>query len=256
MELPNSDTILYGYAIFLRAGAFLFLLPLVGRPVPVMVRTAASLYLAVLMVALVEPDPNVLMPQDLFDLALLSIRELLIGALMGFAFLLLFHTIHFAGKLIMMEVGLMQSALFNPLTRQQDSLIGTGLTMLVIVMIFTLDVHHSIIYAFMRSLEIMPGGSPIGGASVMDRLVADSGRIFVIGVQMSAPFIAVNYIVTLAFAVLGRAIPTMNVMMLSFGVRIGMGFIALIITIFVLVQILVGMIYDSPERTLQLLPFS
>lgn len=256
MQIPDSETIIYGYAIFLRAGAFLFLLPLVGRPVPVMVRTAASLYLAVLTVSLIEPDPNVSMPDDFLELALLSIRELLIGALMGFAFMLLFHLIHFAGKLIMMEVGLMQSALFNPLTRQQDSLMGTGLTMLAIVLIFTLDVHHYLIYAFMRSMEIMPVGRAMGGAMVMDRLVADSGKIFTVGVQMAAPLIAVNYIVTLSFAVLGRAIPTMNVMMLSFGVRIGLGFIALIITLFVLVQILIGMIYDSPERILQLLPFS
>lgn len=256
MQIPDTETILYGYAIFLRAGAFLFLLPLVGRPVPVMVRTAASLYLAFLMLPLVPLDPSVSMPSGFVDLALLSLRELLIGALMGFGFQLLFHLIHFAGQFISMEIGLMQSNLFNPLTRQQDTVLSTGLTMLAIVLIFTLDVHHTLIFAFKRSLEIMPGGVALGGSMVIDRLVADSGKIFIVGVQMAAPLIAVNYIVTLSFAVLGRAIPTMNVMMLSFGVRIGLGFIALIIVLVVIIQILIGIIYDSPERMLQLLPFS
>lgn len=255
MELPSVETIVHGYAIFLRAGAFLLLLPLVGRPVPVVVRTAASLYFAFLMVPLTEADPAVLMPGDFIDLALLSIRELLIGALMGFAVQLLFHLCHFAGQLISMEVGLMQSNLFNPLTRQQATVMATGLTMLTIVLIFTLDVHYSIIFAFSRSLEIMPAGSPIGGAAVVDQLVADVGKIFIVGVQMSAPLIAVNYIVTLSFAVLGRAIPNMNVMLVSFGVRIAMGLVVLVLVFVVIVQILVGMIHDSPERMLQLLPF-
>lgn len=255
MELPALETIVHGYAIFLRAGAFLFLLPLVGKPVPVMVRSAASVYLAFLMVPLTEANAAVLLPGGILDLVLLSVRELLIGALMGFAVQLLFHLCHFAGQLISMEVGLMQSNLFNPLTNQQATVMATGLTMLVIVLIFTLEVHYSLIYAFNRSLEIMPAGSPLGGGGVIDPLVADVGKIFILGVQMSAPLIAVNYIVTLSFAVLGRAIPTMNVMMLSFGVRIAVGLIVLVLVFLLLVQILVGMIHDSPERMLQLLPY-
>jgi flagellar biosynthetic protein FliR len=255
MSLPDPEMILHGYAIFLRAGAFLFLLPLVGKPVPVMVRVAASLYLAFLMLPLVEPAPALLLPGDFLDLALMSMRELLIGALMGFGVQLLFHTVHFAGQLMSMEIGLMQSNLFNPMTGQQDTVISTAFTMLVIVLIFMLDIHHSLILAFKRSLEIMPGGSALGSAMVVNRLIADAGKVFIIGVQMSAPLIAINYIVTLSFAVLGRAIPNMNVMMVSFGVRIGMGLIVLILVLVVVVQILIGMIYDSPERMLQLLPF-
>ena len=255
MIFPDPEVIIHGYAIFLRAGAFLFLLPLIGKPVPVMVRSAASLYLAFLMVPLVEADPSVLLPGGMLDLVLLSIRELLIGAIMGFAVQLLFHLCHFAGQVISMEVGLMQSNLFNPLTRQQDTVMSTAFTMLVIVLIFTLNVHHSLIFAFKRSLEIMPGGSPIGGAMAVEYLVSDVGKIFILGVQMAAPLIAINYIVTLSFAVLGRAVPNMNVLMVSFGVRLGMGFIVLILVLVLIVQILIGTIYDSPERMLQLLPF-
>lgn len=245
-----------GYAIFLRAGAFIFLMPIFSRPVPIMVRTAASLFTAILLVSIIEPQPGLFAPDHILELLLLSIKELLIGALMGFAVQLVFYLCHFAGQFISMEIGLMQSNLFNPLTKASDTVLSTGMTMLVVVLIFSLDIHHMIIYAFIRSFEILPVGSAIGSTLINDRLVWGVGKIFILGVQMAAPLIAVNYIVTLSFAILGRAVPNMNVLILSFGVRIGVGFIVLVMVFVVIMQILIGMIYDSPERMLQFLPFS
>ena len=71
---------------------------------------------------------------------------------------------------------------------------------------------------------------------------------------MAAPIIAVNYIVTLAFAILGRAVPTMNVLILSFGVRIFAGISVLILVFVVMAQLLLSAIYETPERMLQFLP--
>jgi flagellar biosynthetic protein FliR len=115
--------------------------------------------------------------------------------------------------------------------------------------------HHLLLFAFKRSLELMPIGQVITKTTVVETLVVDSGKIFMIALQMAAPLIAVNYIVTLSFAILGRAVPGMNILILSFGVRIFAGFSALILVFVLIVQFLIGMIHDSPERMLQFLPF-
>ena len=149
----------------------------------------------------------------------------------------------------------MQSNLFNPLTRQQETVLSTGLTMLVVVLIFVTQTHHLLLFAFKRSLELMPIGQVITKTTVVETLVVDSGKIFMIALQMAAPLIAVNYIVTLSFAILGRTVLGMNILILSFGVRIFAGFSALILVFVLIVQFLIGMIHDSPERMLQFLPF-
>lgn len=255
MNLFDPEVILNGYGIFLRAGAFLFLLPIFNSPVPVSVRVASSLMFAVLMVPVVEPVVFEGQINGILDLLLVALQEILVGALMGFSVQLVFHLCHFAGQLISMEIGLMQSNLFNPLTKQQDTVLSTGMTMLVVVLIFAMNVHHLLIFSFVRSLEVMPIAAPLQRTVASENLVMEVGKIFILGVQMAAPLIAVNYIVTLSFAVLGRAVPNMNVLLLSFGLRIAMGFTVLIMVFLVIAQILIGMINDSPERMLQILPF-
>lgn len=251
----DPEMLLLGFGIFLRAGALFYLLPFMNRPVPVTVRAALALLVAVLLAPLVEAGAGLHGQLGLWPMVILGIREIFIGFLMGYAVQVIFYVCQVAGRLLSMEIGLMQSNLFNPLMGQQETVLGTGMTMMSIVLIFTLDIHHQILFAFARSLELMPVGFGSLSAGSGELVVRSVGNIFLLAVQMSAPLIAVNYIVTLGFAILGRAVPTVNVLILSFGVRIGVGFAVLILVFVVVAQFLLGLIQGTPERMLQFLPF-
>lgn len=251
----DPSLLVLGFGIFLRAGAFLFLLPMFGRPVPLQVRAGLALLVAVLLVPVAEAGPGLSASMSFLPLALLAVRELFIGFVMGYAVQVVFYTCQVAGRLISMEMGLLQSNLFNPLLRQQETVLGTGLTMMTIVLIFVLNIHHEVLLAFARSLQLLPVGLEAPGGAGAETVVRTVGKIFLLAVQMAAPLIAVNFIVTLAFAILGRAVPTVNVLILSFGVRILVGFAVLILVLVVVAQFLLGEIQATPERMLQFLPF-
>ena len=83
MMLFEPIELYHGYGIFLRAGAFFFLMPFLSSPAPIMVRTAASLFMAFTFMAITEPSPNLAIPTHLVDMVI-SRCEGLIGALLDF----------------------------------------------------------------------------------------------------------------------------------------------------------------------------
>jgi flagellar biosynthetic protein FliR len=89
----------------------------------------------------------------------------------------------------------------------------------------TLDLHHWMLMGFERTYLVLPiGGAHLNGA-LFEAVVAQTARIFMVALQISAPMIAASFVVTMIFAVLSRAVPQMNVFAESFGFRIAAGLI-------------------------------
>ena len=81
--------------------------------------------------------------------------------------------------------------------------------------------------AFLRSFEIAPVGVLALHRSVAEVFVSATGNIFLLALQMAAPLLAVNFVVTFAFVILGKAAPSINVFSESFSVRVLTGIILL-----------------------------
>jgi len=92
-----------------------------------------------------------------------------------------------------------------------------------VMFIFSLDIHFELLAGFQQSYEALP----IGGGSLSDKLfdyvTMLCARTFVVAVRIAAPVIAVGIVINLLMMVLARAVPTMNVFVESFSVRILVG---------------------------------
>jgi flagellar biosynthetic protein FliR len=106
------------------------------------------------------------------------------------------------------------------------------------------------IAAFQRSYEL----APMGGAQLSEGLllfvVSRSTLAFSIALQISAPVMAVSFLVTLVFALLSRAVPQMNVFAESFPVRSIMGLITFGVTFGFVGQHLANYLRRLPEDML------
>jgi flagellar biosynthetic protein FliR len=184
---------------------------------PIQMRLALGGLGAYLVAPSVAP-PSVL-PLTLWGLLGLMLVEVGIGLLLGFITRLVFYALDFAGNVIAAEMGLMFSPDMDPFSESHSFAPGMMLYFLAAMLMLSLDLHHWLLVGFQRSYALVP----MGGAHLPEALLADvigrTGDIFVIALQIAAPIIAVSFIITLMFSVLGRAVPQMNVFAESFPVR-------------------------------------
>lgn len=232
--------------VFVRMSAFLFALPFFSAVnFPVMMRIGLAALSAMLLGPLLPPVA--LGGLDLFSLSGLFFREISIGLLLGFMGRIVFFAADIAGVIIAQELGLSMAAIVDPTTRQQEQMPSLVLSLLAIVTMLTLDLHHGMLLGFAKTFEVLPIGSGHLSNTLFEYFVAGTAHIFSVALQMAAPVMAVSFVITLFFAVMSRAVPQMNVFAESFGVRIAGGLIVFGFTLQIAAQYVANHLRKLPD---------
>lgn len=235
--------------VFLRLGAFLFVLPFFSMMnFPVTMRVALSALGALLIAPVLPAFP--LDRLDLLSLFGVMIQEIGVGLLLGFVSCMIFYAVELAGNFISTELGLNMAAILDPMNQQSSQLAGTALVFLATVIMLTLNLHHWILLAFQETYSVLPMGGAHLNDALFETVVAGTSHIFMIALQISAPVIAVSFVITLIFSVLSRAVPEMNVFSEMFGFRIVGGLIVFGFTLQLSAQYVVNYLNRLPEDLL------
>jgi flagellar biosynthetic protein FliR len=208
--------------VFLRVSAFLLVLPFFSAAnFPVRLRVA----LGALFALLLAPSLPLLAVAKLTYFSLIGVmfQEVCIGLLLGYISRMVFYAADLAGNIVSTELGLNMGAIMNPLTHGQSQVPGTILFFLAAIVMLTLDLHHWMLVGFERTYLVLPMGGAHLNSQLFEDVLGHVARIFGVALQISAPILAVSFVVTMVFAVMSRAVPQMNVFILSFSFRIACG---------------------------------
>ena len=244
----EAEQIIVWIFVLLRTGTFFLGIPLfAGRLIPVRYRMALGLILSLLISPTAPADLT--LTRHFAGVILLAMNEVCIGLLMGMMVRMVFFAVELAGFLISYEIGLMASNSVNPLLGSTDATLTSLLYYFSLLLFFVVGIHLDVLKAFVYSFEILPIGNYFLRVGPTVQFVKEVGNVFVLGVLMAAPFIALNFIINISFAVLGKAVPKMNVFITSFAVRIICGIILLISCILLLSSYII----EHSKRSIQVM---
>ncbi|HLH52286.1 MAG TPA: flagellar biosynthetic protein FliR [Verrucomicrobiae bacterium] len=237
--------------VFLRVSAFLLVLPFFSfTNFPVVLRVALGALTALLLAPLLPHSATGSLPFT--GLIALMAQEISIGLLMGFISRMAFYAVDLAGNFVSAELGLNMGAIFNPLEGHSSQVPGMVLFFLASVVMFTLDLHHWVLVGFQQTYAVLPIGAAHLNGGLFETVLKHTSRIFVVALQISAPIIAVSFVVTIVFAVLSRSVSQMNVFSESFAFRIAGGLIVFGFTLQLTAQHVLNYLRRLPEDLIQI----
>lgn len=240
------------FLVFTRMGGIMLFAPFLSdRAIPRKVKIAFALILAVLTFGHVGPAAHA--TGSTAGMIAGVAAELLVGIVIGLAMQLLMSAIQLAGELIGHDIGFAIVNTVDPVTDQQVSVIGQFQYFLALVIFLMLGGDAILIKGLVGSYEVVPlaGGSVTPG--VVNVLVEISGSMFELAIKVAAPGVAVLFLVTVALGFLARTVPQMNVLIVGFPLRIGVGLAMLMIIMPVIYIAMEGVAATAFEDTSALL---
>ncbi len=236
--------------VFLRMSAMLAVFPIFSaNNFPVQLRLALGALTAVLICPTLPPAP--VASGDFWGMIGVMMMEIGSGLMLGFAGRMVFFALDMAAAIISTEIGLSMPAGLNPLSDTQSVAPGLILYYLAAMTWFSLDMHHWMLAGLQKSYSYLPVGGPHVSGLLVEDIAARTSGTFLIALQLAAPVMAVSFIISLVFSVLGRAVPQMNVFAESFSVRILVGLSVFGLTMQLMSQHIINYLWRLPEDMLR-----
>ncbi len=219
--LDNASVLLF-MLVLARSAAFFAVFPaLGGASVPPRLKAAAAAVFALLLFSAV-PVPAVL-PAATLARVLLLLRESLVGLMLGSLVHFVFMGAQFAGQTIGVQMGLAAASLFDPSTQETVGVSGRFYYLLALLLFLSLDLHHGFLAGLARSFTLLPLGESGLPAAGFQRWIELTGQVLILALRLSMPLLASLLLLDIALGFLGRLVPQMNIFLVGFPLKIGLG---------------------------------
>lgn len=227
-----SFLIVFGLAVA-RLATALSLAPFFGgQTVSGQVRTGLAVILTATLTPYLTSNPRIGSMNILLFVALL-LKEVLIGAVIGFVTQLVFLAVQIAGTLIDTGRGMNQPAYITPQLPGHLSALGQLKFQAAIVLFLAMNGHLMFLNTLHASFAQIPVLTfpkfPPGGFAFVDQMARITGGTISIGMQLAAPVLLALFMVDVAFGALGKIASQINVHQESQPVKalVGLGILLL-----------------------------
>lgn len=224
------------FLVLVRVGCIFTFLPVLGRgkaPAVIKALVVLVLSLAIFPVCGARMPAGVWTPARLF---LYVAAEALLGCLMGVSAHIVFSSLRMTGELVGRQMGMALAITADPVSGVEATPIGNFCELVGVLVFFSVSGHHLMIAAVRDSFGRWPLGAFLSADFLKAVSVTAAASSFLIALQLAAPLLLLTFMVSIVMAIMARLVPEVNILVLGFPLRIGVGLIGLTLFMPVLVH--------------------
>ena len=212
--------------ILIRMSSLFVITPVFGRnEMPQYLKIGLAFFCSLVLLPLVG---NVNLEfANVFQFALVVIKELFVGIVIGYVSFLVFTALYVAGEIIDMQIGFGMVNILDPMLGGQVPLMGNFIYILTTIFFLMIDGHHILFTALFKSYSLIPINGFVFREAMVTNIVSIFADTFVIGFQISLPVLAAAILTQIALGILAKTVPQMNVFVVGMPLQIIVGLLAL-----------------------------
>lgn len=205
-----------------RISALLMAMPMIGtRMVSARVRIALAVAVTIVVMPVLPPLPQVA-PLSMASL-LIVLQQVIIGLSVGFVLQLVFQTFILGGQYIAMKMGLGFASMNDPANGVTVTVISQYYSIMATLLFLSLNGHHVVFMALVESFNTIPISSSGFSFDTFYQIASTASWMFTRSLLIALPVLTSLLVVNIAFGVMSRAAPQMNVFAVGFPITLVFG---------------------------------
>ena len=212
-----------------RVSALIGAMPVIGTAlVPARIKLLFAIVITLVIVPLLPPMPET----DALSLATLNItlQQIIIGASLGFVLQILFQVFVTGGQIFAMQTGLGFASMTDPANGVAVAVLSQWYLSLVTLLFLTLNGHLVTIEIIIDSFYTMPVSDFALSEVTLWGIVSRASWMFGAALLIALPAVTALLLVNIAFGIMTRAAPQLNIFSLGFPVTMLLGLAILWVT--------------------------
>jgi len=231
-----TDTYIVGFILlFFRFAALFIAIPIFAHEsIPINIKATMAFFFTIVFYSSMPP---LQISIDVPTIVLAILSEFLFGLAIGIILQIAYNVITFAGGIISHMMGFSMASAIDPQSGISMPIISQFLSLMGLLVLFSIDLHHWILLFVDASLQKIPLGGFIMEENLFNYIINATANMFVVGFSIAFPLIALALLQDIIFGMLMKTMPQFNILVIGFPIKIMVGF-AVLISIFSVIMLI------------------
>mgnify|MGYP002713194276 CR=1 FL=1 len=225
-----TEAYIVGFVLlFFRFGALFMAIPIFSHNnIPMNIKVSMAFFFTIVFYSSMPP---LNIPITVASIFLAVLSELFFGLAIGVILQIAFNAITFAGGQISFMMGFSMASAIDPQSGVSMPIISQFLSLIALMVLLEIDMHHWILLFVEGSLQNIPLGGFLMSENLFNYTIKAASNMFMVGFMMAFPIIALSWLADVIFGMLMKTMPQFNLLVIGFPIKIMVSFVVLIATL-------------------------